>query len=365
MARLRLAVIGVGHLGKEHARILAGLPEVELVGVADVNAEQAQAIARRHGCRAFGNHRPLLHLADAAVIAVPTTYHDAIAGDFLRCGIPLLVEKPLAATWEQAENLVTLAQRHRVLLQVGHIERFNPVLEELQRHTLQPKFVECTRLGPFTGRSVDIGVVLDLMIHDLDVLLSLVQAPVRSVEALGVSVFGGHEDIANARITFTTGCVANLTASRSSPSAKRRMHVWAPEGYACLDFAKRQLTFIQPSEQVRRHGLDPGQLEPAARALLKEELFGRYLQVDSRECSTGADPLTRELQHFVACVRSGTRPRVTGEDGRDAIALATRILESIHHHQWDGHADGPTGPRQVPLPRGTFFQPGAGGGAAA
>jgi predicted dehydrogenase len=357
MARLRTAVIGVGHLGKEHARILAGLPNAELIGVADINAELAQSVARRLNCRAYGSYRPLLQLAEAAVIAVPSAYHHVVAGEFLHCGIPLLVEKPLAVSLEAAERLVDLAQRHHVLLQVGHIERFNPAVEELQRHVFQPRFIECRRQGPFTGRCTDTGVVLDLMIHDLDLLLTLVQAPVRSVEALGVSVFGGHEDVANARITFGNGCVANVVASRASMAAERKMHIWAAEGYAGIDFAKRHLTLIQPSEQVRQHGLDVRKLDPASRALFKDELFGRYLQVQSQDCAAGHDQLTAELQHFVNCVQKGIRPRVTGEDGREAIGLANRILHSIAGHAWNGQADGPMGPVHLPAPVGLFFQP--------
>jgi predicted dehydrogenase len=364
MARLRMAVIGVGHLGKEHARILAGLPDVDLVGVADVNLDQANAVAGRCGCRSFPNHRPLLPLVDAAVIAVPTNQHHALAVEFLRSGIPLLVEKPLAASLDQAEELVELARRQRRVLQVGHIERFNPAFEELQRHSFQPKFIECERLGPFTGRSTDIGVVLDLMIHDLDLLLMLAQAPVRSVEALGVSVFGGHEDIANARVNFANGCVANITASRASRAPQRKLRIWSPEGYAGVDLAKRRLTLIQPSAELRRHGLDLGRLDAASRTMLKDELFGRHLQVLERDCSGGSDSLTRELKHFVHAVQSGTRPRVSGEDGRNALALAGRILESIYRHQWQGQKDGAIGPTQLPAPRGVFFGPCAGGLAA-
>ena len=364
MTRLRMAVIGVGHLGKEHARILAGLPEVDLVGVADVNFDQAEAVARRFGCQAFANQRPLLPLIDAAVIAVPTSQHHTLAGECLRWGIALLVEKPLACTLEQAEDLVELARRQRLVLQVGHIERFNPAYEELRRHNFQPKFIECERLGPFTGRSTDIGVVLDLMIHDLDLLLTLSPAPVRSVEALGVSVFGGHEDVANARISFANGCVANVTASRASRAPQRKMRIWSPEGYAGVEFAKRRLTLIQPSAELRRHGLDTGKLAPASRGVLRAELFGRYLQVLERDCSTGSDSLTRELKHFVYCARTGSRPRVSGDDGRDAIALASRILESIHRHPWEGSPGGPTGPMQLPAPQGIFFGPTVDGLAA-
>ena len=363
MARPRLTVIGVGHLGKEHARILAGLPDVELVGVADVNAEQAEAVARRHGTRAYADHKLLMQAVDAAVIVVPTAYHHAVAGEFLRRGIHLLVEKPLAANLEQAEELTELAGRHGALLQVGHIERFNPAFEELERRPLQPKFVTCERLGPFSGRSTDVGVVLDLMIHDLDLLLALVQSPVHSVEAIGVSVLGGHEDMASARLTFANGCVANVSASRVNPVPLRHMHVWAPEGYAGLDFARRRLTLIQPSEQLRQRGLDPRKLPPAVAATLKDDMFGRHLQVLDLDRNVG-DQLTRELQHFSHCVRTGARPRVSGEDGRDAIALATRVLDSLRSHRWDGRADGPTGPSHLPLPLGTLFQPMEGKAAA-
>jgi predicted dehydrogenase len=356
MARLRLGVVGVGHLGKEHARILAGLPDVELVGVADANAEQAEKVARQCGCRAFTSHEPLLFLVEAAVLAVPTIHHYPIGAEFLRRGIPLLVEKPLAATLEQAGALVEAAHKSGALLQVGHIERFNPAVEELRRHALQPKFVDCERLGLLTGRSMDIGVVLDLMIHDLDLLRALVQAPARSVEALGVALFGEHEDVANARLTFANGCVANLTASRASATPSRRMRLWAPEGYVSIDFARRSLTFVQPSEQLRRRGLDFRRLDGAAMARLKDECFGRYLQTHQLDRS-GGDQLTHELQDFVRCLQTGATPRVTGEDGREAIALATRVLESIRAHAWDGHAGGPIGPGQVPAPRGLLFAP--------
>jgi predicted dehydrogenase len=364
MARLRMAVVGVGHLGKEHARILAGLPDVELVGVADINNDQAESVARRLGCPWFHGYRPLLHLADAAVIAVPTTLHRIIAGEFLGCGISVLVEKPLAANLEEAEDLVELAERQGALLQVGHIERFNSAFEEIIGRTFQPKFIRCERLGPFTGRSTDIGVVLDLMIHDLDLVLALVRSPVESVEALGVAVFGGHEDVANARLRFASGCVVDVSASRASFITRRQMHIWAPEGFAGIDFANRRLTFVQPSEAVREHGLDPSRLDPASRAMLKEELFSRHLETYDLECRASGDQLTAELQHFIRCVRRGSRPRVSGEDGRDALALAGRILDSIAQHRWEGHAGGPAGPRSLPRPLGRFFHPYAGEAAA-
>jgi predicted dehydrogenase len=352
MARLRMAVIGVGHLGKEHARILAGLPDVELVGVADVNTEQGQAVARRLGTLAYTDCWPLLGQVDAATVAVPTTFHAAVATEFLRHGIPLLVEKPLAANLEQADLLVELAAKHGALLQVGHIERFNPAFEQLCRRPLRPKLITCERAGPFTGRSTDIGVVLDLMIHDLDLLLALVGAPVRDVEAVGVSLFGGHEDVANARLHFANGCIADVTASRASPAPARRMHVWAAEGYARVDFRQRRLLLAQPSEPLRRRALSAALLARAG-----ADLFGRHIEMLELDCNQG-DQLTRELQEFVACVRSGGRPRASGTEGREALALAERVLYSLRNHPWEGDRAGPIGPVQLPAPLGPLFQPG-------
>ncbi len=354
MKRLHMAVVGVGHLGKEHARILAGLPEVELVGVADCNGEQARAVARRLGTRAYDGFWPLLNLVDAACIVVPTSQHCAVASEFLRRGLPVLVEKPLATSSSEAAVLAELAEQTGTILQVGHIERFNPAFQELQQRSLQPRFVRCERLGPFTGRSTDIGVVLDLMIHDLDLLLTLVPSPVRTVEALGVSIFGGHEDVANARLHFANGCVADLTASRASPTPTRRMHVWAPEGYASVDFAQRQLTLVQPTDELRRHGLDPSLLDPAARARLRDLLFERYFQrIDI--AAPPQDQLTSELRHFIHCVQTGSAPWVGAREGREAIALAERILENIRSHAWNGEEPGPVGPRQLPPPAGPLF----------
>jgi predicted dehydrogenase len=334
-----MAVIGVGHLGQAHARVLAGLPGVELVGVADVSAAQARAVADRHGCRAFTHFGPLLDQIDAASIVVPTCHHHAVAGAFLERGVPLLIEKPLAPTVEQADELVNLARRNGVVLQVGHIERFNPAFEDLCGRPIRPKFVECERHGPFTGRSTDIGAVLDLMVHDLDLLNALDGSPVVAVEAMGITVFGGQEDLVNARLRFASGCVAHVTASRVSPLPKRRMRIWAAEGYAGVDFMQGRLTLVQPSDELRRLGMIPTPTDPARRAALKEEVFGRYLQAREQVCPAADDQLTRELRHFVDCVRTGSRPRVSGEDGRDAVALACRVLDSVRAHAWEGRPE--------------------------
>jgi predicted dehydrogenase len=328
--RIRMAVIGVGHLGKEHARILAGLPDVELVGVADVNASQAQIVAERVGTQAFSDYWPLLNLVDAATVVVPTSQHTAVAAEFLKRGIPLLVEKPLAMNLREADQLVRLADDAKALLQVGHIERFNPAFTEVERRAMQPKFIQAQRMGPYTGRATDVGVVMDLMIHDLDLLLALVPATVETVDALGISVFSQHEDVANARLQFANGCVAELTASRASPAPTRWMHLWAPEGQAVLDFAQRKVTLTQTSKQKVQTVCIDGQAQ---------------------------DQLTAELKHFVTCVQTNQQPLVGGREGRDAIALAERIQASLRQHRWTGSASDFIGPWRLPPALGPLFTP--------
>jgi len=352
-----MAVIGVGHLGQHHARILAGMPDVELVGVADANPEQARMIAAKLGTTPYDDAAQLVSRVDAVSVVTPTVHHHAVAAEFLRAGIPVLVEKPVCRTVAEADELIALAAKAGVPFQVGHIERFNPAFEELVRRPIRPKFVEAERHGPFTGRSVDIGAVLDLMIHDLDLLLSLVGSPVKRVAAVGAAVFGGHEDMVNARLEFENGCVAHVTASRITKLPKRRLRIWAPEGYAGIDFVTRKLTLVQQSEEVRRNGLQVEHLDTTATARLKDEVFGRYLQVLNLDGDRKGDQLTAELKHFVDCVRTGKRPRVTGEDGRNALELAERVLTALRNHAWDGASDGPLGPGQLPSPAGYLFPP--------
>jgi predicted dehydrogenase len=356
MTRLRIAVVGVGHLGQHHARILAGLPDVELVGVADANADQAGAIARRLGTRAYDRFEPLLGRVDAVSVVTPTSFHHHIASEFLRRGVPVLVEKPICKTVAEADDLIALAKTAGVPLQVGHIERFNPAFEDLIRRPIRPKFVEAERHGPFTGRSVDIGAVLDLMIHDLDLILSLAGGPVREVKAFGVAVLGGHEDMVNARLEFENGCVAHVTASRIAARPKRRMRIWAPEGYAGIDFVSRKMYLVQVSDEVRRQGLRVDRLDAAAKARLKDEVFGRHLEVLQTDNDRKCDQLTSELRSFLDCVRHNKTPRVTGEAGRDALALAERVLAALRAHQWEGTPDGAVGPHGMPKPVGKLFE---------
>jgi len=355
MDRCKVGVVGVGHLGQAHARLLASLPNVELVGVVDTNSAQADIVAARHATRVFDHHCDLADRIDAACIVTPTVFHHTIAKDFLTRGLPVLVEKPLALNLDEANDLVELANRNNAILQVGHIERFNPAFEELRTKPINPKFIEAERHGMFTGRSTDIGAVMDLMIHDLDLLLDLVGQPVEDVQALGMTVFGRHEDMASARLRFAGGCIAHLTASRMSPMPKRKMRIWAPEGYAGLDFCDKRLTLVQPSPELRLYGLNTRGLTASERQQLPSEIFKQHLQTQEMTFDSGGDQLMRELEDFVRCVQNRSTPRVTGEAGRDAISVASRIIDSLNRHAWNGQSPGPFGPADVPPPLGPLF----------
>ncbi len=345
MKRLRVGVVGVGHLGQHHARILSAMPGVELVAVADTRFEQAQAVAARCGSVPLGDYRPLLGLVDAVTIAVPTFLHREVAGPFLDRGIATLIEKPMAGTLAESEQLVAQARASNAILQVGHIERFNPALQALEKMAVRPKFVNAERLSTYTFRSTDIGVVFDLMIHDLDLLLSLITAPVLSVAAVGVSLFGEHEDVANARIEFEDGSVANLTASRASYTPTRKMRIWGAEGYASLDFAAKQATLIRPSEQLRHGRLELEGVDLSQPAAVREHLFGKVLRVDNVQAE-GHEPLALELEDFINAAQGRSRPRVSGEDALRAIRLADQILRCLETHRWGSD----TSPVPVPMP---------------
>ncbi|MEX2119132.1 MAG: Gfo/Idh/MocA family oxidoreductase [Pirellulales bacterium] len=350
MKPLRAAVVGAGHLGRIHARILAGLDGFRLVGVADPLEENRREVALAHQTQAYAGHRHLLGQIDAAVIATPTRHHHHVAMDLLRHGIHLLVEKPLAASREEAEELVDMARRQGAVLQVGHVERFNPAFAAVLPHVRDPKYIDSVRSGSFTFRSTDIGVVLDLMIHDIDLVLSLVRSPLRRVEALGVSIFGRHEDAANARLSFENGCTATLSASRASRTAARVMQIWSRQLFARVDFADRSAELVRPSDALLSRQLDVDHLLPEEKARLKENLFAEHLPLERIQAEP-ADALTAELLDFADSIRAGRAPRVTGEQGRDAIDVAEQILSKIAAHAWDGRPEGPVGPLAGPAPR--------------
>lgn len=305
---LRVGVVGVGYLGRHHARVLAALDGARLVGVADLNLERARTVAGDSGARAVADASELLGEVDAVTIAAPTEVHHAIARMFLERGIPTLVEKPMTRTLAEADDLVALAAARGVPLAVGHTERFNPAVVAALPLVRQPGFAEVHRLGTFPERSLDIDVVFDLMIHDLDVLLAAIPDEVVEVEAVGVPVLTGRVDIANARLKFASGCIANLTASRISRDRVRKVRFFQPHTYLSIDYA---------AQEVERWSLERGaQAE-------RPSIVGGKLEV------TREEPLRLELLDFVASARARRAPRVTGEQGRRALALAHRITERI------------------------------------
>ncbi len=299
---IRVGVVGVGSIGKNHARIYAELPDAQFSAVFDINRESAEAIAAEYGAKVAHSLDEFISLIDVATVAAPTAVHYEIGKALLARGKHVLIEKPITETPVQAEELVRLAREGSLILQVGHIERFNPVLSALEQRLTRPRFIESHRLTPYPFRSVEIGVVLDLMIHDLEIILHLVRSPVQSIDAVGVPVLSKGEDIANARIRFENGCVANVTASRISPEKMRKIRVFQEDAYLSLDYQ------AQAGEIFR---LIDGQITRETVAIEKEE------------------PLKRELQSFVECARRGLQPVVSGSGATAALELATEITELI------------------------------------
>lgn len=306
---MRAVVIGVGHLGKHHARILATLPGVTLAGVVDTDPDRAGQVAAERGTTAYADVSQVPGKIDVAVVAVPTESHARIAQALLESGVHTLVEKPITQTVAEADALIATARSHGVVLAVGHSERFNPAVMAARPHLKDPRFIEVHRLGQLPGRSLDIDVVLDLMIHDLDLILSLVPSEVEGVEAVGVPVLTPRIDIANARLRFANGCIANLTASRISREPVRKIRFFQQDAYISIDTAARE---------VEMWRLVP---QPAG----APTIGGGKLEV------AGDEALKGELEDFLGAVRDGRAPAVTGQQGRAALALATRIVELMGH----------------------------------
>ena len=304
---MRIAVIGVGHLGRHHARILATLPEVTLVGVADTNLQRAREIAEAHGIEAATDPLALPGAVDAVVVATPTASHAAVATPFLEAGIAVLIEKPLARSLAEADALVALARRTGATLAVGHTERFNPALTAARPMLTAPRFIEGHRLGTFPDRSLDIDVVFDLMIHDIDVVLSVVDSGIAAIDAVGVPVLTPRFDISNVRLRFDNGCIANLTASRISRDRTRKIRFFQPESYVSVDFAAQELDVWRL-------------VRPPAGA---PSIEGGPVPVSRDE------PLRLELEDFVAAAAGRRDATVTGEAGRQALELAQRITEQM------------------------------------
>jgi predicted dehydrogenase len=304
---LRVAVIGVGHLGRHHARILSSLDDAQLVAVVDTAADRAVEAAAASGARALTDYRELLGQVDAVTVAVPTELHRDIALPFLEQGIAVMVEKPMARSLEEADELIAAARASGATLAVGHTERYNPAVAAVLPLVTSPRFIEVHRLGVFPDRSLDIDVVFDLMIHDLDIILALVRSDVESIEAVGVPVLTPRYDIANARLRFASGCIANVTASRISRERVRKIRFFQPDAYISIDYAAQE---VEGWRLVPREGERPS-------------IQGGPLPVQRDE------PLRRELADFVRAARTRSAPLVDGDAGRRALELATRIAQKM------------------------------------
>lgn len=348
MSKLRLAVVGVGHLGKIHARLLAERDDVLLVGVADADAASRTEVAAACKTTAVADYHDLVDEVDAAIIATPTYTHRDVALAFLNRGLHVLVEKPLTGSVREADDLVAAARRRKAVLQVGHVERFNPALVAAEPYLGHPRFIEATRVGSFTARSTDIGAVLDLMIHDIDLMLHLVGAHVRNVFAMGQALLGRHEDVANARLEFENGCVAHLSASRVHFGPPRRqMQIWGSESFADIDFAARTARVVSPSSAVLRHEIDVAAMSAPERATLRETLHETHLR--SNELAVEPrNAIADQHQDFLESIRSGREPRASGADGRDALVVAERVLAAIQAHLWGERANRATAPDAPP-----------------
>ncbi len=332
--RPRVAVLGAGALGKEHIRIyaeLAAAGQVDFSGIYDVAAETARRLAQKYGVRAFGSVAEAAAATDALSIVTPTTTHFDLAQGLLQNGKHVLVEKPMTDRAEQAARLVQLAREHNCVLQVGHVERFNPVFKYLETVATDPRFIEAHRLSPYPARSTDIGVVLDLMIHDLDVVLAFVKAPVVSVDAVGIPVLSQSEDIANARLRFANGCVANLTASRISPERMRKIRVFsggATTSYISLDYRAQEGFIYRIARDNEPESSMFKKLLRAKDATIVSEFAGKKIVREPVPIAK-EEPLKLELQHFVQCARTHRTPLVSGESAKRALDLALEITAQI------------------------------------
>ena len=308
---IRIGVVGIGHLGKYHLQKYASIPGCRIAGAADIDIARAREASAAYGCPPFSDHRELIGGVDAVSIAVPTESHFAIARDFLKAGVDILLEKPIAATMKEAGELVRLARLKKNVLQIGFVERFNPAIKALEKVIGIPMFIESHRLHPFFTRGTDVDVILDLMIHDLDIILHFVKSPIKSVEAVGVSVLSDKADIANARIVFASGCVANVTASRITGKKLQKIRFFGMEGYHSVDYEKRELVSL-----ARKDG-------PAGRV----EISPNTVQIE--QC----DPLEQEIRSFLRCVSERIPPLVTGEEAGRSLKLALQIARKMRLNQ--------------------------------
>ena len=305
--KIKIGVVGIGHLGNYHLQKYQKLKNCEIISVADTIMDRAQKAAGIYKCTAFPDYRAMLGQVDAVSIAVPTGYHHKIARDFLAAGVDVLIEKPICVTVEEADELIELARKNNLILQVGFIERFNPAIMALEKVIEKPLFIEAHRLHPFFERGTDVDVILDLMIHDLDIILKFVNSPLASVEAVGVPILSDKVDISNVRLSFASGCVANVTASRISSKTMQKIRFFGIEGYHSVDCQKREIVSLGK----RING--SGQLE----------IIQNSIEVGSH------DPLEEEIRSFINAVVSRSQPLISGEDARKSLELAIDIIKKM------------------------------------
>lgn len=345
MSKLRVAVVGAGKMGRLHSRIYSEMDQVELVGIVDTQLEKAKALVSEYGSEAFADATDVIDKIDAVTVAVPTEFHARVAEPFLSRGIGVLVEKPLAETLDDARKMLELSRENNCALQVGYSERFNPVVQAMQRLHFTPRFIEANRISPYTFRSTDVGVVLDIMIHDIDIVLSLVKSTVVDVQAVGVNVLGGHEDIANVRLRFENGCVANLTASRLALKTERKIRVFSEQTYLSLDYLKKNGVVISKAANVDmveflREQHNEEDSVDMTNTDWSDLVNVENLDIDDRE------PLRLEQEAFVGAVQHSSRPEVSADDAIAAMELAQRIVASIDEHCWhNGDASSTFGSR--------------------
>ncbi len=332
----RVAVVGAGRMGKLHARVLSEMENADLVCVVDTNEARASAIAKQRDCLAITDVAEAVDKVDAAIIAVPTMHHVAAASPFLEAGKPVLIEKPLTATAADGQKLIDLAAKTGTSVQVGHTERFNPLVVAMRTHNIRAKFIEAHRISPFTFRSADVGVVLDMMIHDLDLTLMLAGGNVEGIHAVGVNVIGKHEDICSARLIFDNGCSANITASRLAIKTERKMRIFSEEAYLSLDYGKKSGVVIHKDKNL--------DLIQMAREMQVDDLAELAQNLDYRELLTVEDlvvddstePLRRQAEAFRDTVVNNAPPVVSAADGLAAVRVANDIVKCLKEYEWDG-----------------------------
>lgn len=307
--KLRTAVIGVGYLGQFHAEKYAQLPDAELVAVVDTDMNRAAEVAAKVGTSPCTDYRELLDRVDAVSIVVPTQYHFEVARAFLDRGVHVLLEKPITTTIEEADELIRIADERKAVFQVGHLERFNPVVMALDELLTRPRFIESLRIAPFKPRGTDVNVVLDLMIHDIDIIQHIIDSPVKQVNSIGAPVFTDEEDIANARIQFENGCVANVTASRISLKSERKMRIFQADSYITVDFQNKSLAVFRKGS---------GEMFPGV----------PNVAMDQKTFEQG-DALKSEIASFLDCIRTGATPVVSGRDGKRALETALMITKQL------------------------------------